>query len=72
MIGQLIKDELIEQERSVAWLSRKLYIDRSNVYRLFRKNSIDTMLLARISIVLNKDFFSILSQNIRQMQNSLP
>ncbi len=63
-IGQLIKDELTAQERSVAWFARKLCLDRSNVYRLFQKNSIDTSLLMRISLVLNKDFFSMLSDQV--------
>lgn len=62
-IGQLIKEELERQERPVSWFARKLYIDRSSVYRLFQKNSIDTALLKRISIILNKDFFAILSQD---------
>ncbi|MDE6334489.1 MAG: XRE family transcriptional regulator [Muribaculaceae bacterium] len=64
-IGQLIKDELTAQERTVAWFARKLCLDRSNVYRLFQKNSIDTSLLMRISLVLNKDFFSLLSDQVR-------
>ena len=62
-IGLLIKEELERQERPVSWFARKLYIDRSSVYRLFQKNSIDTALLKRISIVLNKDFFAILSKD---------
>lgn len=60
-IGSLIKEELERQERSVSWFARKLSCDRSNVYRLFQKESIDTRLLARISIVLNHDFFADLS-----------
>ncbi|MDO4320244.1 MAG: XRE family transcriptional regulator [Bacteroidales bacterium] len=68
-IGQLIKNELIAQERSVAWFARKLCLDRSNVYRLFQKNSIDTSLLARISLVLNKDFFAMLSAYVREKCN---
>lgn len=68
-IGQLIKDELTAQERSVSWFARKLCIDCSNVYRLFQKNSIDTSLLMRISLVLNKDFFLMLSDNIQKRQN---
>lgn len=62
-IGQLIKEELERQERPVSWFARKLYIDRSSVYRLFQKNSIDTALLRRICVVLNKDFFAILSED---------
>lgn len=60
-IGTLIKKELERQERSVSWFARKLSCDRSNVYRLFQKHSIDTSLLARISVILNRDFFKELS-----------
>lgn len=65
-IGQLIKDELQAQERTVSWFARKLHLDRSNVYRLFQKNSIDTDLLSRISLILGRDFFEILSDNIKE------
>ena len=63
-IGILIKEELEKQERSVSWFARKLSCDRSNVYRLFQRESIDTHLLARISLILNRDFFSDLSTDI--------
>ncbi len=65
-IGQLIKEELERQERTVTWFARKLSCDRSNVYRLFQKHSIDTALLRRISIILNRDFFADLSKNIKK------
>lgn len=65
-IGVLIKEELERQERSISWFARKLSCDRSNVYRLFQKESIDTGLLARISILLGRDFFSDLSQYIKE------
>lgn len=63
-IGILIKEELTEQERSVAWFARKIHLDRSNVYRLFQKNSVDTDLLRRISQVLGRDFFAVYSESI--------
>ncbi|MCM1138687.1 MAG: XRE family transcriptional regulator [Duncaniella sp.] len=63
-IGNIIKDELERQERSVTWFARKLSCDRSNIYRLFQKHSIDTALLARISVILNRDFFRDLSDNL--------
>lgn len=69
-IGELIKEELKAQERSITWFARKLCIDRSNVYRLFQKNSIDTDLLTRISLVLNKDFFAILTQGLEERRTS--
>ena len=65
-IGVLIKEELDKQERSVSWFARKLSCDRSNIYRLFQKESIDASLLTRISIVLGRDFFTDLSENVRE------
>ncbi|MBQ9733488.1 MAG: XRE family transcriptional regulator [Bacteroidaceae bacterium] len=56
-IGQRIKEELERQERTVSWFARKLYCDRSNVYKIFRRSTIDTELLLRISLILNYDFF---------------
>ncbi|MDO5490328.1 MAG: XRE family transcriptional regulator [Bacteroidaceae bacterium] len=56
-IGSLIKKELERQERTVSWFARKLCCDRSNVYKLFKRSTIDTELLLRISQTLNYDFF---------------
>ncbi len=58
-IGEAIKQELIQQERSISWFARKLYCDRSNVYDIFKRKSIDTELLLRISIILNRNFFAL-------------
>ena len=65
-IGEIIKEELRKQERSVAWFARKLYCDRSNVYDIFRRKSIDTDLLLRISIILNRDFFKLYNQMLER------
>jgi hypothetical protein len=56
-IGSLIEQELRRQERSVSWFTRKLYCDRTNVYKIFKKQSIDTQLLEQISIILQHNFF---------------
>lgn len=69
-IGQLIKEELERQERSVTWLARKLSCDRSNVYRLFQKSSIETDVLIRISVILNRDFTMEISKAIQEKQKS--
>lgn len=63
-IGTAIREELIRQERSVSWLARHLACDRTNIYKIFAKDSIDTALLTRISIILNHNFFADLSNNI--------
>ena len=69
-IGQLIKNELKAQERTVTWFSRKLCIDRSNVYRLFQRHSIETELLMKISEVLDRDFFKLFSEKFDERRNS--
>ncbi|MBR1426691.1 MAG: XRE family transcriptional regulator [Paludibacteraceae bacterium] len=60
-IGHRIKEELRRQGRSVTWLSRQLSCDRTNIYNIFRRQSIDTCLLQRISLILGHDFFADLS-----------
>ncbi|MBR1550820.1 MAG: XRE family transcriptional regulator [Muribaculaceae bacterium] len=61
-IGEAIREELERQERSVTWFAAKLGCDRQAVYRIFKKCSIDSHLLLRISIVLHHNFFTELSQ----------
>ncbi|MCM1077028.1 MAG: XRE family transcriptional regulator [Bacteroides sp.] len=56
-IGKLIQDELKAQQKSVVWLSRELGCNRTNVYKIFNRHSIDSELLLRISRVLNRNFF---------------
>jgi hypothetical protein len=56
-IGSLISSELRRQRRPAAWLAQEICCDRTNVYKILRKGSIDTELLCRISVALNHDFF---------------
>ncbi len=67
-VGNEIKRVMKDQGRSVTWLSHQLYCDRTNIYKIFSKSSIDTTLLLRISIALNHNFFSYLNEyyKIRQ------
>lgn len=60
-IGHLIEEELLRQERSAAWLAKKLYCDRTNIYKIFKRESIDTDLLLRISKALHYNFFQFYS-----------
>lgn len=63
-IGKLIEEELHQQERSITWFARKMYCDRTNVYKIFKRKSIDTELLMRISFILKKlfEYFSKIIQ----------
>lgn len=56
-IGSLIGNELRRQRRPAAWLAQEICCNRTNVYKILRKGSIDTELLCRISVALDHDFF---------------
>ena len=47
---------------TISWFAAQLNCDRRNVYRIFEKDNIDIHLLARISQILNHDFFRDLSE----------
>ena len=55
--GQLIQEELKAQGRTVTWFAKAIHCDRTNVYKIFSNNHIDTEMLSRISRVLGHDFF---------------
>ena len=61
-IGKEIKDELRRQGRGVTWFARQLHCDRTNVYNIFKREGIDTILLQRIGAVLNRNFFFLYCQ----------
>lgn len=61
-IGKEIKAELHRQERGATWLAQRLHCDRTNVYNIFKREGIDTRLLERICIILNRNFFSLYCQ----------
>ena len=69
-IGNLIKQKLRQQERSNAWLARKLFMDSSNVSKMVKRHYIDTDLLLRISIILEEDFFVYYSYLYSQSINT--
>jgi len=58
-IGQEIKAEMTRQGRRVTWLAEQLHCDRTNIYKIYNKPSIDCLLLFRISKLLNVDFVKV-------------
>ncbi|MCR5239474.1 MAG: XRE family transcriptional regulator [Prevotella sp.] len=56
-IGSLIEQELRRQDQSVTWFASELHCDRTNVYKVFKKKSIDTLLLENICVILRHNFF---------------
>ncbi len=65
-IGQTIRQELLRQRRSVAWLAGELFTDRTNMYRILKKRDLDTALLYRISSILHHDFFNYYSEELER------
>ena len=64
-LGTMIKKELKVQGRTVVWLAHTINMERSSIYKIFERNSVDVGLLIRISIVMNHDFFQDISNKIR-------
>lgn len=64
-LGNMIKRELKAQGRSVSWLARTIHMERSSIYKIFDRNSLDVGLLIRISVVMDHDFFLDVSQKMR-------
>ena len=54
-----IKQTLRQQGASPSWLAKQLCCNRTNVYNIFKRESIDTILLQRISKALDTDFFRL-------------
>ena len=62
-IGQLIEDEVRKQQRSITAFADEICCKRSNVYNIFKRNNIDIQLLAKISEVLQHNYFQDLAKN---------
>ncbi len=56
-IGKMIEEELRRQQRTVTWFARMLCCERTNVYSIFHRKSIDCHMLYRISKILDHNFF---------------
>lgn len=56
-IGSCIKKKLKEKNIGVSTLAEQIFLDKTNVYRLFAKKHINTEVLCRISDVLDYNFF---------------
>ena len=55
-IGKMIHEELFRQGRTVNWFAKEIYCEKSNVYKMFRRSSIDLAQLMKISEVLDHNF----------------
>ena len=70
-IGNLIRERLKEDGKSVVWLARELGCHRTNVYNIFEKHSIDTNMLRRISIIMRTNFFDYLQDETQKQMDKM-
>ena len=57
IIGQLIKERVKAKKMAVTDFAKAIDVERSNVYYIFQRDSIDTKMLKKIGQVLEYDFF---------------
>ena len=60
-IGKMVAAELERQGIKVEWLARQIPCDKSNMYKMLKRPSMDVVLLLRISRILRHDFMKDLS-----------
>ena len=60
----MIETELRRQNKTVSWLARSICHERSSIYKIFSRRSVDVYLLLQISVLLNHDFFLDISSAI--------
>ncbi len=73
-IGNLIKEYLANEPKAhtVTWFAKRLNCHRVNVYDIFRRSTIDTALLWRISTILNHNFFLDMADDFQKANASAP
>ncbi len=67
-IGELIKTVLANKGITVTEFAKRINKSRENIYSIFSRKSIDTDLLAKISEVLEYDFFRHYSITYQEME----
>lgn len=65
-VGNLVREVFDRQPKghNIMWFARQLNCNRSNIYDIFNRPTLDTELLRRISIILRHDFFRDLSETL--------
>ena len=57
-LGTFIKNKVKEKGITVAEFARRIHCTRRNIYQIYKKNSLDTDLIKRISLALEIDLLS--------------
>ncbi len=63
-IGSAIKSVVKKKGLSVIWLAGQMECSRTNIYKIFHRDSINTDDLMKISRILKFDFFRLYSKEL--------
>lgn len=67
-IGSLIEKRLKDRGCSVTWLAKKINYERTNIYGIFKRDTIDVKRLYEVSEALEYDFFEVVRDAMRKEQ----
>lgn len=65
-IGAKVRRVMLDRNMNIAQLAEKVNRSRTNMYHIFSRTSIDSSLLADLSIALNYNFFTALSAEVEE------
>lgn len=65
-IGRLIEEQFTKRGCTISWFARQINCDRTNVYGIFKRETIDVKRLYEIGKVLEYDFFQVLSDELNE------
>ncbi len=63
--GELVRNELRRQRRSVAWFAKEMSYTRGNMYNILKREHLSSDFLLRATEKLNHDFFHEVSEMIQ-------
>ena len=69
-IGSIIEEVIREQGRSPSWIAKELCCDRTNIYNILKRESVDTNLLLKLSSILNYNFFQHFTESLTEQDGS--
>lgn len=66
--GNLIKELLLKEGRTITWFAKQMHSDRSNMYKILSHVHLDSGFILHASKVLAHDFFKDASEKFQSME----
>lgn len=65
-VGKLVKAKLKERAHTCVWLAAQMDCSRTNLYKIFNKEYVNTRDLEKLSVILHYNFFEVLAQETKK------